>query len=1510
MPLADFHPAVRDWFSRSFAAPTPAQLQAWAAIRSGGHTLVAAPTGSGKTLAAFLCAIDALVQRASAGQLRNETEVLYISPLKALSNDIQRNLETPLAQIQEHAYNHGLPGDAIRAMVRTGDTPQSERATMKRKPPHILVTTPESVYILLTSDSGRRMLRNVRTVIIDEIHALANSKRGAHLALSLERLAALTGQPLQRIGLSATQKPIEDIARFLSGGALCTIVDAGHSRPRDLALELPRAPLEAVMSGEVWGEVYDRLTELILQHRTTLVFVNQRRAAERVARALSERLGEQFVTSHHGSLSREHRLHAEQRLKTGQLRVLVATASLELGIDIGDVELVCQLGSPRSIATFLQRVGRAGHAVDGTPKGRLFPLSRDDLVESAALLAAVQRGELDRLILPQQPLDVLAQQLVAETACRECGEDELFDLVRRADPYRNLSRPDFDSVVRMLADGYSTQRGRHRAYIHRDAVNKILRARRGAKLTAVTCGGTIPDNGDYDVLLEPANLRVGTVNEDFAIESMAGDIFQLGNTSYRILRIEASTLRVADAHGQPPSIPFWFGEAPGRTDELSAAVARLREEVVGQPRPMDLGVGARFIELAAGAINCAPTNPLPPAATQQLTDYLTAGAVALGTVPSLNTIVLERFFDEAGDMHMVVHSCYGSRVNRAWGLALRKRFCRKFNFELQAAATEDAIILSLGATHSFPLEEAAHYLHAATVRPILIQALLDAPMFKVRWRWNASIALAVPRFRGGKKLPPQLQRMDAEDFVAVVFPDQLACFENIQGEREVPDHPLVNQTIHDCLHEAMDINGLEQLLAGIERGDIKIVARDLLEPSPFAQEILGARPYAFLDDAPLEERRTRAVQSRRWIDPQQAADLGRLDQPAIERVREEAWPSVTNSDELHDALMLLGYLTPAELSAVVNGEELFARLNEQKRVTTLTPSPCNGEGRGGDDQISHDTCELSCDILTHPHPNPPPCRGREPDFETPPNKDSALLVAAERLPQLLAVFPDAQLDPLITAPEDYARSWERADALRELVRGRIEGLGPVTALQLARSLGVTLSDIDLALLALEAEGFVMRGQFTSETTDVEWCERRLLARIHRYTLNRLRAEIEPVSAQDFMRFLLHWQRVTLEQHGEGPQALAGVLAQLEGYSAPAGAWESEVLPARINDYVPDDLDALCLAGRVVWVRLNSPAAASAPVKSTPIALLPRKHVGMWMQRTPEKALNLSPRARKIAELLAQRGACFFDDLLRASGLLRTQLEETLAELVAQGAVNSDSFSGLRALLTPQEKRRSAHSGRRAPRGVSTDIEDAGRWTLTSNNNEPDMSAPHPGLPPAGGKEQEFSPIPRGAVIENGDRLEHIARALLRRYGVVFRKLLERESELPPWRDLLMVYRRMEARGELRGGRFVAGFSGEQYALAEAIGALREVRRQATTGQTLSISAADPLNLAGIITPGARIPAITSNRVLYRDGIPIAVQVGGETVFLEAVDPHAEWNARLVLLRRRIAPGVRSTPDRN
>ncbi|HSD59834.1 MAG TPA: DEAD/DEAH box helicase, partial [Burkholderiales bacterium] len=868
--------------------------------------------------------------------------------------------------------------------------PPGERERMRRRPPHIVVTTPESLYVLLGSDSGRKMLATTRTVIVDEIHALAPNKRGSHLALSLERLAALTGEGLVRVGLSATQKPVDEVARFLVGApaADCAIINIGHVRERDLALEVPGSPLEAVMSGEVWEQVYGRLAELIAAHRTTLVFVNTRRLAERVTRHLSERLGEDQVTAHHGSLAREQRLSAEQRLKRGELKALVATASLELGIDIGDVDLVCQIGSPHSIASFLQRVGRSGHALAGTPKGRLFPLSRDDLAECAALLDSVRRGELDRLAIPERPLDVLAQQIVAEVAAREWKEDELYALFRRAWPYRALPREDFAAVVRMLAEGYSTRRGRHGALIHHDAVNGMLRGRRGARLTALTSGGTIPDTADYQVILEPESQFIGTVNEDFAVESLAGDVFQLGNASYRILRIERGIVRVEDARGLAPNIPFWLGEAPGRSDELSQAVSRLRADIAARLADDPAGAGAlRWLTEEVGVAE--------PAA-RELVEYLAAARAALGCLPTRETIVLERFFDEVGGMQLVIHSPYGSRLNRAWGLALRKRFCRKFNFELQAAATEDNIVLSLTTAHSFELDEVPGYLRAAGARALLIQALLDAPMFITRWRWAAAVALALPRFRGGKKVPPQLARMEAEDLIAAIFPDQLACAENLTGEREIPDHPLVRQTIADCLHSAMDVEGFERLLAALESGAIRVVARDLTEPSPLALEVLSARPYAFLDDAPLEERRTQAVMSRRWLDPETASDLGRLDPEAITRVREEAWPDASNPDELHDALVWLGYLTGDEASARPDWSEWLGLLAQERRVARMRSAA------------------------------------------------ATLWIAAERLPQFRALFPGARPDPAIEAPTGYAKQNETPEAaLIEIVRGRLEGLGPV-----------------------------------------------------------------------------------------------------------------------------------------------------------------------------------------------------------------------------------------------------------------------------------------------------------------------------------------------------------------------------------------------------------------------------------------------------------------------------------
>ncbi|HUO44718.1 MAG TPA: DEAD/DEAH box helicase [Burkholderiales bacterium] len=1408
-----FHPAIAAWFQRAFGAATEAQQGAWPAVLAGRDVLIAAPTGSGKTLAAFLAAIDALVRDSARAPLSAKTTVVYVSPLKALSNDIRRNLELPLAGIRAELRARGEADAEIRTLVRTGDTPQTERESMRRRPPHIVITTPESLYILLGSESGRRMLATTRTVIVDEIHAVAGTKRGSHLALSLERLQALCAAPLQRIGLSATQKPVDEIARFLVGAARgaanCTIVDSGHARRRDLQIVVPPAPLEAVMSNEVWQQLYDQLAVLIGEHKTTLIFVNTRRHAERVARHLSERIGKTNVTAHHGSLSRERRFDAEQRLKNGRLKALVATASLELGIDIGDVNLVCQIGSTRSIATFLQRAGRAGHSVSGTPKARLFPLSLDELAECAALLDGVRRGELDRLIIPQQPLDVLAQQIVAEVATNEWDEDALFALVRGAWPYRNLARAEFDAVAQMLAEGYGMRRGKTRHYLHRDAVHKKLRGARGARLTALTSGGTIPDNADYDVVLEPEGHVIGSVNEDFAVESLAGDIFQLGNASYKIRRVEAGRVRVEDAHGQPPNIPFWLGEAPGRSDELSCAVSRLRGEVEAR----DSDDALRWLTAEVG---------IAEAAAAQLVDYLAAAKAALGVLPTLETVVFERFFDETGGMQLVIHAPYGSRINRAWGLALRKRFCRKFNFELQAAATEDSIILSLSTSHSFPLDEVARYLNVKTVRDVLVQALLAAPMFAARWRWDAAIALAIPRFRGGRKTPPQLQRIYAEDLIADLFPDQIACAENLSGDREIPRHPLVDQVIRDCLEEAMDIDGLERLLRAIESGAVRVIARDLTEPSPLALQVLAARPYAFLDDAPLEERRTQAVMSRRWLDPAQASDLGKLDVQAIERVREEAFPDTASADELHDALMWCGFLTAGEAAARSAWCDLLDALAAARRATRL---------------------------------------------ETP---AGALWIATERLPRFLALDPALVAAPPVTVPEPYAsETVSHAAALVEIVRGRLEALGPVTADQIVASLGVAVGDVEIALAALEQEGYALRGAFTPDAGAAEWCERGLLARIHRYTVNRLRREIEPVTTQDFMRFLLRWQHVAPDERKEGPDALAGVIADLEGFEAPAAAWESEILPARVRDYEFAWLDELCLSGRVGWARLARPkttgdagrgARRAGPVRTTPIVLVARRNLALWNAAAGTAAavpLHASARAARVQEFLERHGASFFDEIAHGAQLLPTETEDALAELVALGGVTADSFAGIRALLLPPERRKS-FSGRRRTRTAAFGIEDAGRWSVTR------------------------------ARVEAADTVvDHVTRTLLRRYGVICWRLLAREGAfLPPWRDILRVLRRLEARGEIRGGRFVAGITGEQYALPEAVEMLRRTRAQPLEQTLVSVSGADPLNLSGIVVPGPKVPALRDNRVVYRDGIVVATVIAGEVQWLATVEPAA------------------------
>jgi ATP-dependent Lhr-like helicase len=1395
---AVFHPVVEAWFRARFREPTAVQAQAWPLIAEGRDVLMTAPTGSGKTLAAFLACLDRLFRASIDGALEDRTAILYVSPLKALSNDVRRNLDEPLAELAAAAVAAGLPAPEIRTAVRTGDTPARERRQAGRRPPHVMVTTPESLFILLTAESSRRWLADVRTVIVDEIHAVAGDKRGAHLALSLERLEALVetrGIRLQRIGLSATVRPIETAARLLVGSErpLPEIVNVGQRRDMDLAIEVLGDELGAVCTNEQWEEIYDRVAALAREHRSTLVFVNTRRLVERVTRHLAERLGAERVAAHHSSLSRQRRFDAEQRLKSGELSLVVATASLELGIDVGTVDLTCLLGSPRSIATALQRVGRSGHALLATPKGRLFPLTRDQLLECAALTRAARRGEIDRLALRPAPLDVLAQQIVAICACLEQDEDDLFELCRRAAPYAALRREDFDQVVDMLAEGVATRRGRYAARLHRDAVGRRLKARRGARLAALTSGGAIPDNASYEVVLEPDETTIGSLDEDFAIESMAGDVILLGNSSWRIRRIESGRVRVEDAGGAPSTIPFWLGEGPARTSELSAELAAVRQAVADRLEDPEAAVRWLVVETA-----------LDESGARLARDYVAAAKAALGAVPTRDTVVVERFFDEAGGMQLVVHAPFGGRINRAWGMALRKRLCHSFNFELQAAATDDGVLLSLGPQHSFPLEAVFEMLHPHGLEELLIQAALQAPMFTTRWRWNANRALALLRWQNGRRVPPYLQRMRAEDLLVAVFPAQLACQDNMEaGPIEVPDHPLVRETLRDCLTEAMDIEGLRACLTALHEGRIRRVTRETPEPSVFAHEILNANPYAFLDDAPLEERRARAVTLRRGLPAAVADDVGRLDPEAIAAVVEEAWPDLRSADELHDLLLDLGALPEAEAGPWIGYlDELIAA------------------GRAA---------RLRLD-------------------------DRRFWVAAERRSLGAAVWPRARFEPdLVEPPARRPPAWsDREGALVEVVRARLGLVGPTTAPALAAALGVTPAEVEAALTAVEAEGGVLRGRFTPAaiaSQAAEWCDRRLLARIHRRTLDGLRRLIEPVSPAVLVRFLLSWQHVSPGAQQHGRDGLARVIERLQGFEAAAGAWERELLASRVSGYQPGWLDELCLSGEVTWGRLGLHASARYAGRrlsaTVPVALLLRRDLAWLLEARPDPGGApgadappgaLSGPARDVLAHLERAGASFVDDVARGVRRLRIEVEEALCELVTAGLVTGDGFAGLRSLLHG-DKRRRARPGRPV---VARPSPGTGRWARL---------AP-PAAPPA------------------DDVVEARARQYVRRYGVVFRDLLQRESDVPAWRDLLRVYRRLEMRGDLRGGRIVGGFVGEQFAAPEALEALRAIRREQPAGQLLRVSACDPLNLVGVITPGPRVPAVLGHHVEYRDGVPV------------------------------------------
>jgi ATP-dependent Lhr-like helicase len=1425
--LAWAHPVTAEWFINKFGTPTEPQEQGWPSIVAGNATLISAPTGSGKTLAAFLVCIDRLLRQAIVGTLAPCTQIVYVSPLKALSNDVQKNLDQPLREIQQLALERGYLSTEIRTAVRTGDTLPKERAAMLRNPPHILVTTPESLYILLTAGKSREHLRRVNTVIVDEIHAVADDKRGAHLALSLERLEALvcgenrlspgaflTGLPTPplRIGLSATQNPIDLVASFLTGVHAsrkpATIVQVGQRRQLDLAIEVPSDELGSVTNTAMWEEIFDKLAAHAQNHRSTLVFVNTRRLVEKISFALAERIGNENVAAHHGSLSRNLRLDAEQRLKRGEIKILIATASLELGIDIGDIDLVCQISTTRAVAVAMQRVGRAGHWRGAIPKGRFFATTRDDLLEQAALIRKMRAGELDQLEVPPQPIDVLMQQIVACCGAESWEEDTLYEVLRRAYPYRDLTRQRFDELIILLHEGIESSRGRYGAYLLRDGIQRQLHPRRGARMIAISNGGSIPDAALFSVILQPDGVQIATLDEHFAVDSSPGDVVLLGNTSWRIQRIEAAgRVLVEDAHGAPPTLPFWFGEAPQRTAVLCDGVGELREQISARTPNVPPGyISPSQPEVAAATAWLIDECGVCASGAQQLIAYIVTGRAVLGAVPSKTTIIAERFFDEGGGMQLILHAPFGGRINKAWGLALRKRFCRGFNFELQAAATDNGINISLAEQHSFPLADVFQFLTEQTVKELLEQAAIASPIFKTRWRWAAGRSLQLLRFSKGKRIAPQIQRTRSEDLLANVFPQAAACFETIVGDIQIPAHPLVDEVMQDVLQEAMDLEGLIEVLRGIKEGSIRCLAVDTPVPSQFAHELINANPYAFLDDAGLEERRARAVSLRRSLPESMLEEAGKLDQNAIDEIRRECWPDIRDEHELHD---LLHSVVALPLHILDSPETrhwpvFYERLTKSGRAQTI------------------DCAGIPCWIAT------------------------------ERLPYASALWSNT---------ESETSSVTKETALKQCVQGWLQILGPTTANAFAQRLALQPTEVFQAFLAMEMQGLLMRGTFEhprpSTDHDIEWCERRILQRIHRRTLSTLRKQVEAVTPTVYMRWLLGWQHLAPQTQLAGEEGVLEALHQLQGFEAPAIEWERVLLPARVANYDPRWLDALCLSGAVGWGRISPhPAWALGagaaprrviPTNAAPITFYVRESAD-WLphalaQQCVEESkleLALTPEALRVRSLLQQRGACFSNDIQRILSLTRQQTQHALWELATAGLAAADGFDQLRAMMDPRRKSTTTETpGKRTARSS------AGRWALFS-------------------EEVHATPSAIEQAHRTDDALESAARVLLARYGILFRDLLTREANAPKWRDLLGILRRLEARGEVRGGRFVSGFGGEQFALPTAVDSLRAARNRDCLA-AITVAAADSANLAGIIIPGERVSAIPGKQVIYRNG---------------------------------------------
>ncbi|HZZ09033.1 MAG TPA: DEAD/DEAH box helicase, partial [Candidatus Binataceae bacterium] len=1548
--LDAFHPAVRAWFAERFGSPAPAQTLGWPVIAEcdtppGHDVLLCAPTGSGKTLAAFMWAIDRLFRDAERGELGDRVSVLYVSPLKALANDIKVNLEEPLIGIRQTAQRLAVgegrseevkPILEVRAGLRTGDTPANERSAMLRRPPHILVTTPESLFILLTSPRFRQSLSAVRYVIVDELHALAPNKRGAHLMLTLERLermVRLTGAPRPaRIGLSATLNPIERLAGFLAG--VETGAD-GARRPRpvkvvraddrarrmDLQVIAPGPDLGALATHQHWEAMYDAVAALVREHRTTLVFTLSRRWAERIALNLQKRLGNDAVMAHHGSLARAERLAAEQRLKRGELRALVATASLELGIDVGAVELVCQIDSPKTISAAIQRIGRSGHRLDATPKGRLFALTLDDLLECAAAVRAIRHGRLDEVEIPTGCLDVAAQQIVAIAAEEdEIGEADLLRTLRGAYNFAELDHEALRHLLDQMAAELPARIQGAAPKIFYDRIGARVRARRGARLAAITSGGTIPESGNLDVVIESQGRKIGDIEEDFAQESSRGDIFALGSMPWRVLGISRNRFLVEPAPGMAPSLPFWQTEAAGRSPALSAEVSELRGEIFERITRGDEAAAAAFL-----SGECA----MDERAARQAIDYVRRGQSALGAIPNERTIVVERFFDGLGGTQVVIHTPFGMRVNRGLGLAIRKRLCQSFDFEIQASAIDDAVLLALNARHSFPLESLMAMISSRTVRHVLGQALLAAPMFEVRMRHVATRALAVMRSSRGRKVPAWIQRLRAQELAAAIFPGREACLENRPPDVELPAHFIATETMHECLTESTDIGRIEELLRAIEQGATRVVTVDAIAPSVFTHRILLAWDYSFLDDGERANRRSRTVSLNRAMaeDVLRTEDLSAmLAAEAVEGVEAEVSGRAMarrarDRDELYQLIRAHGALAAGALEERVAGEA-NAMLSSLER-----------EGRVVRARFSSGAPER--------------------------------LIASEDAALFAAAYPEAIFERHAEAPPPVevsgARALEADDAEREIVRRAMATSGPVEIAELAERLKMAPATLEKHLLALEAKGLIFRGHFTPRRAALgasrgravtagavtaspeQWCDRYNLEKIHRLTLSRLRAETEPCADHEYAAFRMRWNHVGGAGIAADQSGVAAVLEQLSGVALSPELWERAILPARIPGYRPEWLDLLCLGGEVVWAAVpGEDAGDEVPAR---ITFLRRRRAGA--ARFDEAAANsaaaeLTDRdEQRVFLALAAGGAQYLDQLAERAGLAERTALAALWRLAAAGRVSNDSFAPLRLLwaapeavraMAPGAHRRARHDAALRARLRSSVT---GRWSALGTGAAalaaaPVLSAKSGGGDTVGAARGASAAAPAALAPTRAAEARSEARAparaserdvsrdlardfardlareraesLLNRNGIVTREMLGLESPPMAWHEVSFALRRMEYAGSIRRGYFVRALSGEQYALPAALEMLAASRNlNPAREHPVALSAADPANPYGAMLPGCGVAREAGNFVVLRGGRVMLGLAGRALLSLDALDDEAFSAAvgALVELRRKV-----------